>query len=318
MSTTCDHSTSRARPLRPATRAASSNDGKFRTSSIFIGLLSSAGTKNRRKFVLARRRVPSGRSFRLEGPYSSKGWTRTVQAVTSGNAELARRRAASTPRGVGCVHPISVARASGAKVWDAEGREYLDFVGGIGVLNVGHANPKIVAAIARQAAGFTHLCFQVTSYEPYVGVAKRSTRCAPGTSPKKTLLLSTGAEATENAVKIAREYTGRPAVIAFQHGYHGRTLLALSMTGKERAVQAAFRPVLQRNLSRAVSRRARTDGRRERALEALDEVFATQRLTRSRRGDYHRAGARRRRVHSRPRPRFCARCANSATGTASC
>lgn len=155
---------------------------------------------------------------------------------------LARRRAESVVRGVATAHPVWIARASGTTVWDVDGRRYLDFVGGIGTLNVGHANPRVVAAIARQAALLTHSCFQVATYEPYVRVAEELNRRVPGNSPKKTLLVSTGAEATENAVKIAREYTRRPAVVAFTHGYHGRTLLALSMTGKDEPYKQHFGP----------------------------------------------------------------------------
>ncbi|MBV8724990.1 MAG: 4-aminobutyrate--2-oxoglutarate transaminase [Candidatus Eremiobacteraeota bacterium] len=155
---------------------------------------------------------------------------------------LTQRRADSVPRGVGTAHPIWAARAHGATLWDADGRRYVDFAGGIGTLNAGHTNKDVVAAIAEQAALLTHACFQVTMYEPYVQVAETLNRRAPGSSPKKTLLLSTGAEATENAVKIAREHTRRPAVIAFEHGFHGRTLLALSMTGKERPYKQHFGP----------------------------------------------------------------------------
>lgn len=157
-------------------------------------------------------------------------------------ASIARRRSESVARGVSVVHPIAVERAAGSMLWDADGRRYLDFAGGIGTLNTGHAHPKVVAAIAKQAARLTHTCFQVATYEPYVRVAEELNHRAPGPSPKKTLLLSTGAEATENAVKIAREYTRRPAVIAFTHGYHGRTLLALSMTGKNVPYKQHFGP----------------------------------------------------------------------------
>ena len=160
----------------------------------------------------------------------------------SAEASLAQRRLESVASGVATAHPIWVARASGATLWDVEGRRYLDFAGGIGTLNAGHAHPKVVAAIAEQAGRFTHTCFQVAMYEPYVAVAEELNRRAPGESRKKTLLLSTGAEATENAVKIAREYTRRPAVVAFTHAYHGRTLLALSMTGKNAPYKQHFGP----------------------------------------------------------------------------
>ncbi len=153
-----------------------------------------------------------------------------------------QRRNESIPRGVASAHPIWATHGHGATLWDAEGRRYVDFAGGLGTLNAGHTNAQVVAAIAEQAARLTHACFQVTMYEPYLRVAEELNRRAPGSSPKKTLLLSTGAEATENAVKIAREHTRRPAVIAFEHGFHGRTLLALSMTGKERPYKQHFGP----------------------------------------------------------------------------
>ena len=197
-----------------------------------------------------------------------------MQAVSSRTTDIARRRAEAVPRGVGCVHPISIERASGARLIDVEGREYIDFIGGIGVLNLGHANPAVVTAIRRQAEQYTHLCFQVTSYEPYVAVAEALNRIAPGSSPKKTLLLSTGSEATENAIKIARAYTGRPAVIAFQHGYHGRTLLALSMTGKNAPYKQNFGPFCS-EVYHAPFPHALHGWSTERALQALDDVFAS-------------------------------------------
>jgi 4-aminobutyrate aminotransferase/(S)-3-amino-2-methylpropionate transaminase len=165
-----------------------------------------------------------------------------VPATTTKTESLRKRREASVAKGVSTAHPIWIERGSGANVWDTEGKRYYDFVGGIGTLAVGHAHPKIAAAIAEQAKRFTHVCFQVASYESYVQVAEELIRRIPGSSPKKALLLSTGAEATENAIKIAREYTRRPAVIAFQHGYHGRTLLALSMTGKNAPYKQHFGP----------------------------------------------------------------------------
>lgn len=187
---------------------------------------------------------------------------------------LAQRRRESVARGVSTAHPIWVERASGAALWDEEGRRYLDFVGGIGTLNTGHTNPKVVAAIADQAARFTHLCFQVAMYEPYVRVAEELNRRAPGPSPKKSLLLSTGAEATENAVKIAREYTRRPAVVAFTHGYHGRTLLALSMTGKNEPYKQHFGPFCS-EIYHAPFPYEHHGVTTSRALEALEEIFSS-------------------------------------------
>ncbi len=185
---------------------------------------------------------------------------------------LAQRRHDGVARGVSTAHPIWIERGSGATLWDADGRRYLDFVGGIGTLNVGHAHPAVVAAIARQAAALTHTCFQVAAYEPYLRVAEELNRRAPGPSQKKTLLLSTGAEATENAVKIAREFTRRPAVIAFTHGYHGRTLLALSMTGKNIPYKQHFGPFCSEiyHAPFPYEHRGLTT---EHALTALHEIF---------------------------------------------
>jgi 4-aminobutyrate aminotransferase/(S)-3-amino-2-methylpropionate transaminase len=191
---------------------------------------------------------------------------------TAADAALTDRRRAAVARGVSTAHPIFVERGEGAIVWDAHGRRYLDFVGGIGVLNVGHAHPKVVAAIARQAERLTHACFQVTMYEEYVAVAEGLNRRAPGPSPKKTLLLSTGAEAIENAVKIAREYTRRPAVIAFRHGYHGRTLLALTMTGKNEPYKQHFGPFCS-EIYHAPYPYEHRGITAERALASLHEIF---------------------------------------------
>lgn len=195
---------------------------------------------------------------------------KTLSTLT--HSSLAQRRRENVARGVATAHPIWVERASGAELWDSEGRRYLDFAGGIGTLNAGHAHPKVVAAIAEQAARFTHTCFQVAAYEPYLRVAEELNRRAPGASPKKTLLLSTGAEATENAVKIAREYTRRPAVIAFTHGYHGRTLLALTMTGKNAPYKQHFGPFCS-EIYHAPFPSQRHGVTTRDALAALDEVF---------------------------------------------
>lgn len=191
----------------------------------------------------------------------------------SDSKTLIKRRQESVARGVSTAHPIWVERGRGATLWDVEGRRYIDFVGGIGTLNAGHADPRVVAAIADQAARFTHTCFQVAMYEPYVRVAEELNRRAPGDSPKKTLLLSTGAEATENAVKIAREYTRRPAVVAFTHGYHGRTLLALTMTGKNDPYKQHFGPYCSEIYHTPFPYEHHGITTR-RALDALDELFA--------------------------------------------
>ncbi|HZY99351.1 MAG TPA: 4-aminobutyrate--2-oxoglutarate transaminase [Candidatus Baltobacteraceae bacterium] len=182
------------------------------------------------------------------------------------------RRSAAVPRGVSVAHPMAIERGAGARVWDDRGNSYIDFVGGIGTLNLGHAHPKIVEAIAEQAKRLTHTCFQVATYEPYVAVAEALNRRAPGPSPKKTLLLSTGAEATENAIKIAREYTRRPAVIAFAHGYHGRTLLALSMTGKNAPYKQHFGPFCT-EVYHAPFPYEHHGITSERAIAALEDIF---------------------------------------------
>jgi len=182
------------------------------------------------------------------------------------------RRSAAVPRGVSAAHPVVIERGAGARVWDDRGNSYIDFVGGIGTLNLGHAHPKIAEAIAEQAKRLTHTCFQVATYEPYVAVAEALNRRAPGPSPKKTLLLSTGAEATENAIKIAREYTRRPAVIAFAHGYHGRTLLALSMTGKNAPYKQHFGPFCS-EVYHAPFPYEHHGVTSERAIAALEDIF---------------------------------------------
>ncbi|MGZ3505804.1 MAG: 4-aminobutyrate--2-oxoglutarate transaminase [Vulcanimicrobiaceae bacterium] len=195
-----------------------------------------------------------------------------MRVASSATEPLVDRRNRVVPRGVGNVHPVFVERASGVRVWDVDGREYIDFVGGIGVLNVGHAHPKVVEAVREQAERYTHTCFQVAMYEPYVELAEKLGRIAPGPSPKKTLLLTTGSEATENAVKIAREYTGRPAVISFQYGFHGRTLLALSMTGKNAPYKQHFGPFCS-EIYHAPFPYEYHGWTTERALAALHDLF---------------------------------------------
>ncbi|PZP79333.1 MAG: 4-aminobutyrate--2-oxoglutarate transaminase, partial [Ectopseudomonas oleovorans] len=148
------------------------------------------------------------------------------------NESLLQRRAAAVPRGVGQIHPIVAERAENATVWDVEGREYIDFAGGIAVLNTGHLHPKVIAAVQEQLTKLTHTCFQVLAYEPYIELCEEIAKRVPGDFAKKTLLVTSGSEAVENAVKIARAATGRAGVIAFTGAYHGRTMMTLSLTGK--------------------------------------------------------------------------------------
>ena len=155
-----------------------------------------------------------------------------TQPPGTSNADFMARRAAALPRGVGQAHPVFASKAQNAELWDVEGRRYIDFVAGIAVVNTGHCHPKVVAAAQAQIPLFSHTCFQVVAYDGYLRLAERLNALAPGNAPKKTFFLSTGAEAVENAIKIARAATGRPGVIAFQGGFHGRTLLALGLTGK--------------------------------------------------------------------------------------
>ena len=148
------------------------------------------------------------------------------------NAPLQSRRVAAVPRGVGNAFAVYAERAENAEVWDVEGKRYIDFAGGIAVLNTGHRHPKVIAAVKDQLDKYTHTCFQVLPYEPYIALAERLNALAPFKSEARTIFFSTGAEAVENAVKIARAATGRAGVIAFTGAFHGRTTLTMSLTGK--------------------------------------------------------------------------------------
>ena len=158
------------------------------------------------------------------------------------NAELLDRRVRAVPRGVGHATPVYAARAENAEVWDAEGKRYIDFAGGIAVLNTGHRHPKVMAAVQAQLERYTHTAFQVMAYEPYIALAERLNALAPFKGPAKTILFTTGAEAVENAIKIARAATGRPGVIAFTGAFHGRTLLTMGLTGKVLPYKKGFGP----------------------------------------------------------------------------
>jgi 4-aminobutyrate aminotransferase/(S)-3-amino-2-methylpropionate transaminase len=153
------------------------------------------------------------------------------------------RREAAVARGVNNAHPIFIAHAENAELWDADGKRYVDFAGGVAVLNTGHRHPKVMAAVAEQLTHFTHTSFQVTPYESYVALAERLNAIAPVEGPAKTVFFTTGAEAVENAVKIARAATGRSGVITFSGGYHGRTMLTMAMTGKVLPYKRKFGPL---------------------------------------------------------------------------
>ena len=156
--------------------------------------------------------------------------------------ELYARREAAVPRGPYNATPIFVKEGRGAVLTDVDGNRFLDFAGGIGCLNVGHANEAVVKAATEQLQRFTHACLHVTPYESYVRLAERLNALAPGSFKKKTFFANSGAEAVENAVKIARAATGRPAILAFEDGFHGRTLLAMSLTSKVHPYKAGFGP----------------------------------------------------------------------------
>jgi 4-aminobutyrate aminotransferase/(S)-3-amino-2-methylpropionate transaminase len=160
------------------------------------------------------------------------------------NTDLHRRRTSAVPRGVSNSLAVYVDHAKNAELWDVEGRRYIDFASGISVLNVGHLHPRVVAAVQQQMQQVAHACFQVTPYESYIALAERLNALAPGSTPKKSILFSTGAEAVENAVKIARYHTRRSAVIAFNGAFHGRTLATMTLTGKVNPYKAGFGPML--------------------------------------------------------------------------
>ena len=160
----------------------------------------------------------------------------------SKNNTLKELRDNYIPPGHGSITSSYVVSAKGAIVRDVEGRDFIDFASGIGVMNVGHSHPKVVAAIKDQAEKFTHTCFMVLPYEPVVTLAEKLCAVTPGAFPKTALFINSGAEAVENAVKIARYYTKRPAIIAFENGYHGRTLLTMSLTSKVKPYKFGFGP----------------------------------------------------------------------------
>ncbi len=156
------------------------------------------------------------------------------------NAEIEARRTDAIARGVGVVTDVYAEKAENAEIWDAEGNRFIDFASGIAVLNTGHRHPKVMEAVRAQLDRFTHTCHQVVPYENYVGLAERLNAIVPGPSPKKTVFVTTGAEACENAVKIARAATGRNALIAFSGGFHGRTFMGMALTGKVAPYKLGF------------------------------------------------------------------------------
>lgn len=189
-------------------------------------------------------------------------------------AELQQLRDLYLPRGLSTAHPVFVDHAKGAEVWDVDGRRYIDFAGGIGVMNVGHGHPHVMEAVQAQLERLTHSSFQVLMYESYLRLAERLCGLVPGDFPKKALFLSTGAEGIENAIKIARAHTGRPAVISFRGGFHGRTLLALTLTGEVQPYKQNFGPYAPEVYHAAYPYEYR-GWSSEHAMAALDDVFSS-------------------------------------------
>ncbi len=165
-----------------------------------------------------------------------------MSATRTAEAEFAELRTKYVPRGITSAHPITADHASGSELWDVSGRRYIDFAGGIGVMNVGHAHPRVMKAVHEQLEKATHTSFQVVHYESYLKLAQRLCEVTPIKGATKAIFFSTGAEAIENAVKIARAATGREAVISFRGAFHGRTLLALSLTGSVQPYKQNFGP----------------------------------------------------------------------------
>lgn len=198
-----------------------------------------------------------------------------VSAATShSNADWMARKEAAIARGEGCVAPVFVEHARGSEVWDVEGKRYIDFATGIAVCNTGHVHPKVTAAAAAQLGRFSHTCVMVTPYDSAVELAEKLNVLAPGPSVKKTMYVTTGAEAVENAVKIARSYTGRRGVIAFDGGYHGRTNFTLGLTGKVTPYKNGFGP-FPVDIYRAPFPIAYHGISVERSLAAVEMIFKT-------------------------------------------
>ena len=158
------------------------------------------------------------------------------------NQSFVARREAAVSRGISAGMPFYIDRAENAEMWDIEGKRFIDFAGGIAVLNTGHRHPKVMEAVKAQLERFTHTCAMVTPYDSFVELAEKLNALVPGPTPKKTAFFTTGAEAVENAVKVARAATGRPGVVAFSGGFHGRTLLTMGLTGKVVPYKVGFGP----------------------------------------------------------------------------
>ena len=197
-----------------------------------------------------------------------------MNSALTENQRLLALREQHIPRGIATAHPVVAARADGAELWDVDGKRYLDFVGGIGVLNVGHNHPRVVEAVRRQVGEISHASFQVVAYEAYIQVAARLNTMIGGDEHYKSVLFTSGAEAVENAIKIARGHTNRPAVISFRGGFHGRTLLGGTLTGLSQPYKQNFGP-FPAEIYHATYPNAYRGITSEDALAELDALFAT-------------------------------------------
>jgi 4-aminobutyrate aminotransferase/(S)-3-amino-2-methylpropionate transaminase len=197
-----------------------------------------------------------------------------MNSALTENQRLLALRERHIPRGIVTAHPVVAARAQGAELWDVDGKRYLDFVGGIGVLNVGHSHPRVVEAVRRQVGDISHASFQVVAYETYIEVAARLNAMIGGDKHYKSVLFTSGAEAVENAIKIARGYTNRTGVISFRGGFHGRTLLGVTLTGMSQPYKQNFGP-FPAEIYHATYPNAYRGISIDDALAELDELFAT-------------------------------------------
>jgi len=188
------------------------------------------------------------------------------------NNDLQARRLAATPRGIGVMCGFYADKAENATLWDVEGNEVIDFAAGIAVLNTGHRHPKVIAAVEKQLQAFTHTAYQIVPYESYVSLAERINERVPVEGPAKTAFFSTGAEAVENAVKIARAYTKRPGVITFGGGFHGRTYMTMALTGKVAPYKIGFGP-FPGSIFHAQFPNALHGVSTAEALKSLDRIF---------------------------------------------
>lgn len=187
--------------------------------------------------------------------------------------ELANRRQKAVPRGVAQITPVFVSSASDATLTDVDGNVFLDFYGGIGCVNAGHAQPTVIEAIRQQSQAFLHTCFMVAPYESYVALAERINRITPGSFEKRTFFVNSGAEAVENGIKIARSYTGRPAVLCFSDAYHGRTYMAMSLTAKDKPYKYGFGPFSQDTYRVPFANPYRSSDATNESLNAIEETF---------------------------------------------